>query len=1190
MILTIDNNKLPLNNEKASQVFFDLNFFKNLTLEQNANLVYFYNVIEEFEYYKFSRNFILKDFKNYKRTRFSIKLWNDYKFILTESLLLNFNNLENKIFFYLIFNLKRKFFLNKWGRLKLIKNYFSSPIKYNIIHFYKFLYNLNFLAIFKRRKTPDKRLINYNFYLYKFTVDNTLIIFFPIFELKKENFCKPDVKPKKNPSRLLRSIPKSKINKAILKKYFLNSILSKEKFNLSISTDKLNLLHKNIFINYTGDKNFKVLEKLIPELLFYFWNKIKLFENNIIVKYLIIIILQYFNFKRINNLFTIIFLSLISGNKITYQSLTDKMVFFTSYTNFPVFFIKKYKSKERFTRVHINRTILIRKIFKFYQGFYKINNLNGDFYDLSKNLFKVIEVKKSLSVTIKKNFYPKKIYKKKTLFWSKITTFFTSKRLINANIGEHFSQFSTYLEKTLKLLYFSVLTSYLPKYYYNDNKLSFSLSMPTNFSLFFNKYIKLDIKSSFLSRIFFYNYSVYNLNLFFKKIFISLYSKQLNYRLYLNNFEVYFFRKNLVYSIINKEIALYSMTYWIFNTTLGIIDKKLFKWIRKWLEKKLVIDDLAFYQEMEHLLFEYNYTLLEWSREFVRIKQLAEIWLNKLTDYLMKMWKLKKEVGNIQYSPDFTQQHEFALTLKWGIELEMMRYTRNIILWRFYGKNKYVVRSNFIRKKINFLYNLTTSKYKKKKSAEFALYNTNIDKVLSLKSIYELTRIQIATSIAIYKNIYKLRGMQLDYFHIHFWINNESTVKNFYNFFFFVFERYFLVESYKKYYWVTKIKKKISFPKMISKKVFNRFVLRIRFHRILIFLKHSFNYYFIWIFRNLKKNIHKNIKIDYFYNLVNLLIFRFSRSFLLPSEKTVMDYRIFNLEIQDLNVNISNKFKFFSKKKILNFDLLDFLNLNTNFFLFFKPELYNGVIILNIFKNKLNLNVKSNTEDFFQKIKKNSCQNYCNSIFNSKLTKFFINLLSEFFYEIFIKFVQTTKTINKFNNLNKFKSNNIYSNITSSCFSFSFFYMLDQSNTILNKKFQNFKIWGFLMELGNFLKNKKNFKKLILFLQTSFLKNISLQCLLLKHTPNIEYNYLNYNFISCIHEMLMNNIFSENFLTLITNAFIFRFLDFLKADTSNFIIKKFHFETFLLWNFIKQIEILLTDFLFEFSNYLLQNK
>ncbi len=171
-----------------------------------------------------------------------------------------------------------------------------------------------------------------------------------------------------------------------------------------------------------------------------------------------------------------------------------------------------------------------------------------------------------------------------------------------------------------------------------------------------------------------------------------------------------------------------------------------------------------------------------------------------------------------------------------------------------------------------------------------------------------------------------------------------------------------------------------------------------------------------------------------------------------------MDYRIFNLEIQDLNVNISNKFKFFSKKKILNFDLLDFLNLNTNFFLFFKPELYNGVIILNIFKNKLNLNVKSNTEDFFQKIKKNSCQNYCNSIFNSKLTKFFINLLSEFFYEIFIKFVQTTKTINKFNNLNKFKSNNIYSNITSSCFSFSFFYMLDQSNTILNKKFQNFKI------------------------------------------------------------------------------------------------------------------------------------
>jgi len=44
------------------------------------------------------------------------------------------------------------------------------------------------------------------------------------------------------------------------------------------------------------------------------------------------------------------------------------------------------------------------------------------------------------------------------------------------------------------------------------------------------------------------------------------------------------------------------------------------------------------------------------------------------------MRQLNIDVGNIQYSPDFTQQHEFALTLKWGLELEMMRLTRYIIL------------------------------------------------------------------------------------------------------------------------------------------------------------------------------------------------------------------------------------------------------------------------------------------------------------------------------------------------------------------------------------------------------------------------------------------------------------------------------------------------------------------------------
>jgi hypothetical protein len=46
--------------------------------------------------------------------------------------------------------------------------------------------------------------------------------------------------------------------------------------------------------------------------------------------------------------------------------------------------------------------------------------------------------------------------------------------------------------------------------------------------------------------------------------------------------------------------------------------------------------------------------------------------LVKLTNFLKKMRDQNITVGNIQYSPDFTQKHELALTLKWGLELELL--------------------------------------------------------------------------------------------------------------------------------------------------------------------------------------------------------------------------------------------------------------------------------------------------------------------------------------------------------------------------------------------------------------------------------------------------------------------------------------------------------------------------------------
>ena len=79
--------------------------------------------------------------------------------------------------------------------------------------------------------------------------------------------------------------------------------------------------------------------------------------------------------------------------------------------------------------------------------------------------------------------------------------------------------------------------------------------------------------------------------------------------------------------------------------------------------------------------------------------------------------------------------------------------------------------------------------------------------ILSLKNVYELTRIHLATIVASYKNIYKFKYQQLNNFHYKFNFFGEQSLKTIYRFLFSVFDRYFLVDMYKKYYLKTKIKK-----------------------------------------------------------------------------------------------------------------------------------------------------------------------------------------------------------------------------------------------------------------------------------------------------------------------------------------------------------------------------------------------
>jgi hypothetical protein len=1156
----INNFKSENNLNYYKNLNFDtLELVKSLTVEQSANLTYFYNHSTEHEYYKYSWNFTFLDFKKIIRIKFSVKLRVKFKILLDNFLNINLISKEKTLLFCKNSLIYKKKYLNKWGRFKYL-NYTNKITSLCYFYLYKFFFTMNSYAIFKKNKSIDKKLKNLSmiFYFYNLNED---FFFLPTIEIIAKELLVFKYKIKKKPIWLFRSIPKNKIFKKILSIKSLNRSLVSNLKNFNFE--------KLIFLNSSYKFDFEITK---TDVLFLLIKVLKNFSSNSLIKdYLFIFYFQYFNFQHFDFFFLIFFFNLffdIFKEKIIFE----KNQFFLNF-DFKLNLEKnwfEYKSKEWFTKSYLSWTNFKKKPFSSFLGLNNIisESIYSTKYNFSNYLiFKTFENFKTPIILLKNNFYPNKIFLKKNFIWIKNWNFFSLKITITKAIETIFSKTSHLLDKSLKLLYYNNLLRFFPKLYH-INKLKFSLSLPINFSLLFNWYIYLDVKSKLFNNFFFYTYSSFNLDFFFYKIYTILYDKYLGLSTLLSNFETYFFWKKLIFQTTAKELILYDVSFKLLASTLFNLTPKLKTKLSKKLKKKLWFTSSVFGEELEHLTFESNYSDLERVRELIRSKELADLWLNKLTNYLMKMRQQKIEVGNIQYGPDFTQQHEFALTLKWGLELEILKYTRFIIMWRFFGWNNFIVKNNFIRKKINFLYNLTKSKNFNNDFNSTLNIKPKTSELLSLKNVYEITRLQLATAITTYKNIYKLKTIQLDYFHTHFPFNSETTTRDFYKFIFSVFERYFLFDSYKKYYLKTKIKKKIRFSKMIYKKVFNRFILSIRFHRNLIFLKDSFNYYFFWLFRSLKKKISKKIKSNYFYTVVHTLVYRFSKSFLIPSQKTMIDYKILNLEIQNLNLTFSNK-----SKLIFNFKTVDFLKL----------ELLNYNSIFKILK--IEFFIKKQV--FFNKNVFSYEQTHNQLVCFDNLQNFFQNFLTEFFYEIFNNFFLEKKNFIKFNCKNKFKNPNMYSSIISTSTSTSFFFLLESKIIKHSKKLNNLFIWGFLIEFTLFLKNKRTFKKLSLALdkfifnsENKFLNSINFY----------DNNCKNYFFLFYIYSLLNNDILKWKFLTSTLNSFIFRFLSFLKEDNSNFLLKKLHFETFWFRNFTKQLELLFVDFLFEFCNISINRK
>jgi hypothetical protein len=733
---------------------------------------------------------------------------------------------------------------------------------------------------------------------------------------------------------------------------------------------------------------------------------------------------------------------------------------------------------ERFIKSHLTTNLFKNKIFSIEQGFSEnpMNFYENYPYFKNRNFFYFFEK----YFKPKPSLYRQSFFIKKRLVCESLKNFtFSDRRFFMFNFLNILKKdFSYYNIRRVKFLFILLTKFKFLKFTHNFMKFSnFSLSYEPNVLFFFDSKINLDIFASISLSMFFFTKNLYN----FFYLLYGIYKSDL-LRLYkefslLISLEFIFFKKKIFFKPSDRLFGRFHGAFLCFSKVIMHFKIKPWRKFNKFIKPFMWFDHWNFTQEIVHLAQEYIFCDFEKVQQLTWSKQLAELRLVKLTEFLKDMRAKKIDIGEVQYSPDFTQLHEFALTLKWGFELEQLRKTKLIILWRFFGTKRRLVAGNFIWKKLNFLYNIKKLWFNVLARKDFIALQTHVINILSLKNVYEIAWLQFATIIASYWNVYKVKYFQFNSFH---WTSNfffEPDWKALFNYLYFVYSRHFFFESYQKYYLKNNFWRWIGFTKMIKKKVFNNFMMKSNFFYSFLDFKTSYDSYMFFFYQKIKQRLSVFFKDPFFYKeILHLINFQF-KSLLIPNLYT-SNYQMLYMNLQmQLSISAHFYFNFLKIKAVTFYSLNHTLELNRYLkllnFLNFSNKIYKRFFCTNV------------SSDFFYNYffsKDNQIEGFEVEFFSTYnyLENFYINFCSEFFYEIFnnnFLILNWKNSNNQFEN--KMLNGKLFSKMSSTTATFSFFYSLN-TQSFGKKKRKNINIYLQLMiDFHKILRDKKILKNFL---------------------------------------------------------------------------------------------------------------
>lgn len=1061
-------------------------------------------------FYWFSNWSCFFNLKLFFKIKKSIKLRDPYFKMLFENKKENFELKNN--FVLLMWKKKLIKFLNYWGRIKR----FFYVNWYVYFYFYKYYHYKKFYLFFWWWKFSDFVLKTEFLHGY-FLFSSNSFFFIPLYET---NFFAVRIKFLDEFERQkavwlwsrkssIWSYPHSRIKKH-LKWYFSSAfgdwqtLVSKKNF----------FFFNDLFFIIKSFSHTLVFKENLMECLFFFFYWLDDWNLSILQwNYLFLIVLLVFSFLSQNmidntNLF-LIFFSLLWFFFFWFLKGSIENIFIGEIFYFR--FVKLFSMREvlditpveRFLNSYIFNYRLKLNWFGFFQGYSKTLVKEFYFYPLELPVFTSFNFLTQylefywfkrrkfdwIDIAIKKNLLilPLKFF----LFsWSKLFSLFmwerrdiitkesdeiTVWRWKRTPVGYFFSQFWSNLH------FFSTTIDSLGQK--NCMKQFWILNLLPNLAIMFNKNLHLDTFSSFAISYFFSNCSTYNYRFFIWLNFETIYPMLEEFFLLPLGLEFVFFTKSFIYKsdydLFNNLVSSFSLYILIANSTRISQSKKFFMRLHPdwWFESA------DFMEELFHLSITYLSEDIERAQEFVWTKQLSEIWLEKLTDYLKEMWLQKIEVGNVQYSPDFTQDHEFGLVLKWGLELETLKKTWIIILKWFHGTRKKSFKGNIISKKIDFLYKfwkfMITSYVDTREALMNSLYLSRSDvNLLRTKTVQwrldlltkwnfvEMTRLSLATIVAVNWTCYKYSYDQFDTMLLNFPIFAERTIKEIYDFVLAGFDWLFFIDTYNRYYSQKIVKRRIWFFKMIRKKVYLKFMETQNFFNVLSELKNSFNYDLFSKFRWLRYWVNKVVKNKFFFIMLFSVIFKHYRSFFMPSWDSWNDYQLYIYQWNNIFPSFGIKFLLFSNQ-------IDFTRWVQH--LFRPEELFNLMLQDSIdlekyykFLSLPTLLLNINFKNFYYFL----CFNLPGINFNNLLSQvdvesIFQNFFSEFFYDLYANFFKDLqeRMFLSSNRQNIWLNNfNVYQNLVKNSFSVSFFHYFNSKLFTKTKYF-----WQhFLYYLNNF--------------------------------------------------------------------------------------------------------------------------